>query len=388
MSNRASWALKPGHWIIIAICAALAGFVGWSNWAELDQVTRAPGRAIPYARVQIVQSEEGGAISAIHVREGDVVQAGDLLVELDTIKLESATEEARAKVAALESRMARIDAELFDRPLRFPASLDGYPDFTANQQQLFVRRNQSLASELNSLRSMADLQSQELALNEPLVETGDVARSEIIRMQRAIVETQGRISNLRASYVRDLQTEFTQTEEELVTARQVLTQREDSLRSASLIAPTDGIVKNVRLTTVGGVLRPGDEVLQIVPTGERLIVEAQVPPRDIAFLQTGQRARVNFDAFDSAVYGSGDGEVVYISPDTLSEQREDGSSNVYYRVNLEVDTSTMRPRRADEVIDLQPGMTATAEILTGSQTVWQYLTKPILKTTRQSLQEH
>ena len=380
-------ALKPAHWIIIAICATLACFIGWSHWAELDQVTRAPGKVIPYARVQIVQSEEGGAISAIHVREGNTVREGDLLVELDTVKLVASQQEARANVAALESRMARIDAELFDKPLRFPASLNDFPQFTANQRQLFLRRQQALSSELRNLRAMAELQSQELEMNQPLVETGDVARSEIIGMQRAIVETQGRISHLQSSNVRDLQAEFSQTEEELVSARQILAQREDSLRAASLFAPADGIVKNVRLTTIGGVLRPGDEVLQIVPTGERLIVEAQIPPRDIAFVEIGQRARVNFDAYDSAVYGSGEGDVVYISPDTLSEQREDGSANVYYRVNLEVDTDSMRPQRTDEVIDLQPGMTISAEILTGSQSVWEYITKPILKTTRQSMQE-
>ncbi len=379
--------LKPAHWIIIAIATALVGLIVWSQWAELDQVTRAPGKVVPFARVQIVQSEEGGAISAIHVREGDLVTAGELLVELDTVKLTASVEEARAKVAAMESRMSRIDAELFDKPLHFPESLNGYPEFTTNQRQLFARRQAALASELRSLRAMADLQQQELGLNQPLVDTGDVARSEIIRMQRAIVETEGRISNIQSNYIRDLQTEFAETEEELVASRQILAQREDSLRAASLTAPTDGIVKNVRLTTLGGVLRPGDEVLQIVPTGERLIVEAQVPPRDIAFVQTGQRARVNFDAFDSAVYGSGDGEVVFISPDTLSEQREDGSANVYYRVNLEVETDTMRPKRDSNVIDLQPGMTATAEILTGETTVWRYLTKPILKTTSQSLQE-
>lgn len=380
-------ALRPAHWIIIAISVSLVGFIAWAQWAELDQVTRAPGRVVPFARVQIVQSEEGGAISAINVREGDRVTRGQLLVELDTVQLRAGVEEARAQVAALESRMARIDAELFDKGLSFPPSLANYPEFTANQRQLYMRRRAALQSEVQSLRAMAELQEQELGLNRPLVETGDVARSEIIRMQRAIVETEGRISNIQAQYVRDLQTEFAQTEEELVAARQLLTQREDSLRAASLVAPTDGIVKNVRLTTVGGVLRPGDEVLQIVPTGEQLIVEAQVPPRDIAFVQTGQRARVNFDAYDSAVYGSGDGEVVYISPDTLSEQRQDGTTNTYYRVNLEVTTDTMRPRHDNEVIDLQPGMTATAEILTGSQTVWEYITKPILKTTRQSLQE-
>ncbi|MFB0610811.1 HlyD family efflux transporter periplasmic adaptor subunit [Aurantiacibacter poecillastricola] len=380
-------ALRPAHWIIIVIAATLIAFISWAQWAELDQVTRAPGRVVPFARVQIVQSEEGGAISAISVREGDMVQQGDLLVELDTVQLAAGVEEARAQVAALQSRMARIDAELFNKPLSFPASLAGFPEFTANQRQLFMRRQAAHAAELRALSNMAELQQEELDLNQPLVSTGDVAQSEIIRMERAIVETQGRISNIQAQYVRDLQTEFTQTEEELVAAQQQLTQREDSLRAASLVAPTDGIVKNVRLTTVGGVLRPGDEVLQIVPTGEQLIVEAQVPPRDIAFVQLGQRARVNFDAYDSAVYGSGDGEVVYISPDTLSEERDDGTVNTYYRVNLEVSTDTMNPRNAGETIDLQPGMTATAEILTGSQTVWEYITKPILKTTRQSLQE-
>lgn len=380
-------ALRPTHWIIVAICVTLIGFIGWANWAELDQVTRAQGRVVPFARVQVVQSEEGGAIREIFVREGDRVKAGQLLVELDPVQLAAGVEEARARVAALRSRMARIDAELFDKPLSFPASLADYPEFTSNQRQLFNRRRAALAAEIRSLRATAQLQQEELDLNLPLLETGDVARSEIIRMQRAIVETRGRISSTEAQYVRELQAEFTQTEEELAAAEQVLTQREDALGGTKLLAPTDGIVKYVRLTTVGGVLRPGDEVLQIVPTGERLIVEAQVPPRDIAFVEIGQQARVNFDAYDSAIYGSATGKVVYVSPDTLSEQGRDGQTNTYYRVNLEVEISSMRPRNPGERIDLQPGMTATVEILTGSQTVWEYLTKPLLKTTRQSLQE-
>lgn len=379
--------LRPAHWIIIVISATLIGFVAWASWAELDQVTRAPGKVVPFGRIQVVQSEEGGSISRIAVREGDRVVAGQLLVELDTIQLDSTVKEARARVAALRSRMARIDAELFDKPLSFPSSLSDYPEFTSNQRQLFVRRQAALAAELKSLFATANLQQQELDLNMPLVATGDVARSEIIRMERSIVETQGRASNIRAQYVRDLQMEFAETEEQLVAAEQTLAQREDSLRGAELLAPTDGIVKNVRLTTVGGVLRPGDEVLQIVPTGQKLIVEAKVPPRDIAFVSIGQKARVNFDAFDSAVYGSGDGKVVFISPDTISEEGPDGTVTSSYRVNLEVDTSKMRQRDGKGSIDLQPGMTATAEILTGSQTVWEYITKPILKTTRQSLQE-
>ncbi len=379
--------LRPAHWIIIAICAALTGFIAWAQWAELDQVTRAPGRVTTFDRVQVVQSKEGGAISAINVREGDTVEAGDVLVELDTIQLSASAEEVNARVAALQSRMARIDAELFDKPLRFPAELARYPEFTANQRQLFTRRKAALAAELRSLQATVRLQQEELDLNLPLVETGDVARAEIIRMRRAIVETKGGISNIRAQYVRDLQTEFAETEEELAAAQQIAAQREDSLSGATIVAPADGIVKNIRLSTVGGILRPGDEVMQIVPTGQKLIVEVKVPPRDIAFINSGQQARISFDAFDSSVYGTADGTVTYISPDTLSDEAQDGSVNTYYRVDLEVDTSTMRRRFVDEAGDLQPGMTATAEILTGSQTVWEYLTKPILKTTRQSLQE-
>ncbi len=379
--------LRPAHWIIIVICAALVGFIMWAQWAELDQVTRAPGKVVTFDRIQVVQSEEGGAISKILVREGDRVTAGQPLVELDTVQLDAGAQEVSARVAALRSRMARIDAELFNKPLVFPAGLANYPEFTANQRQLFARRQAALSAELRSLEATAGLQQQELNLNLPLVDTGDVARSEIIRMRREIVETRGRISNIRAQYVRDLQTEFADTEEELAASTQVLTQREDSLRAAVLVAPADGIVKNVRLTTLGGILRPGDEVLQIVPTGQRLIVEAKVPPRDIAFVTIGQKARVNFDAFDNSIYGSGEGRVVYISPDTLSEEGPDGSASTYYRVNLEVDTRGMQSRFADEGVELQPGMTATAEILTGAQTVWEYLTKPITKTTRQSLQE-
>ncbi|WP_299193909.1 HlyD family efflux transporter periplasmic adaptor subunit [uncultured Erythrobacter sp.] len=379
--------LRPASLIIITISVLLVGFIGWAHWAELDQVTRAPGKVVPFARVQIVQSEQDGAISTIAVREGETVSAGQLLVELDAVQLEARLREERLQVAALESRMARINAELFDRALTFPQSLADFPEFTANQRQLFQRRRAALRSEVATLTELANLQQQELDLNLPLLETGDVARSEIIRMQRTVVETRGRISNVRSDYIRDLQTEFAQTEEELATSRQQLARAEDSLRAATLRAPTDGVVKNVRFTTIGGVVRAGEEVLQIVPVGERLIIETRVPPRDIAFVKVGQSARVNFEAYDNAIYGSATGNVVFVSPDTITEQAEDGSSDTYYRVNLEVDTASMREVPGRELISLQPGMTATAEILTGKSTVWAYLTKPILRTVSDSMQE-
>ena len=379
--------LRPAGLIILAISATILGFIGWSLWAELDQVARAPGRVVPFARVQVVQSEQDGAIARIAVREGARVKAGDLLIALDTVQLEAAVREARLKVAAYESRMARITAELYGKPLAFPDTLRDFPEFTANQRQLYTQRRASLDGELATLRDLARLQQQELDLNQPLLATGDVARSEIIAMRQRVVETEGRISALRAQYFRELQDEFTGTEEQLAAAREQLARAEDSLAAASLKAPTDGIVKNVRVTTIGGVVRAGEEVLQIVPAGQKLIVESRVAPRDIAYVKVGQRARVNFDAYDNAVYGSADGKVVFVSPDTIVETAQDGSSEAYYRVNLEVDTATMKQDGGSVAIDLQPGMTTTAEILTGKTTVWNYLTKPIFKTVSQSMQE-
>ena len=379
--------MRPATMIILVIGLVVTGFVVWSQWAELDQVTRAPGKVVPFSRVQIVQSEQDGAIANIAVREGEAVEAGQTLIELDRVQLEAGLREARVKVAALETRMARINAELYDRPLSFPASVSGYPEFMANQRQLYQRRRRALNDELRTLENLADLQRQELELSEPLLETGDVARSEIIRMQRQVVETQGRISKVRSDHARDLQTEFAQTDEELASAREILARADDRLRASALTAPAAGIVKNVRFNTIGGFVRAGEEVLQIVPMGEKLIVEARVPPRDIAFVKSGQRARVNFDAYDNAIYGSADGTVVFISPDTLTEQSQDGSSETYYRVNLEVDTAPMIEIEGREPINLQAGMTATAEILTGESTVWNYITKPILKTVSDSLQE-
>ncbi len=379
--------LRPAGLIIMTISAAIIGFIGWSLWAELDQVARAPGRVVPFARVQIVQSEQDGAIARIAVREGARVKAGDLLIALDRVQLEAAVREARLTVAAFESRMARISAELYKRPLSFPASLAEFPEFTANQRQLYVQRRASLDGEIATLRNLAQLQQQELDLNLPLLDTGDVARSEIIGMRQRVVETEGRITTLRSQYVRELQDEFTSTEEQLAAAREQLARAEDSLAATVLTAPTDGIVKNVRITTIGGVVRAGEEVLQIVPAGQRLIVETRVAPRDIAFVKVGQSARVNFDAFDNAVYGSATGKVAFISPDTIVETAQDGSTEAFYRVNLEVDIATMRLDGGSVPVDLQPGMTATAEILTGKTTVWTYLTKPIFKTVSQSMQE-
>ena len=372
--------------LIVGIIAFLVLAITWAVWAELDQVSRAQGQVIPTGRVQVIQSTDGGQITRILVREGDQVKKGQLLVELDQIKLRAAVGEAQGKVASLMSSMARINAELFERPLVFPPEVQGFPEFVNNQSMLYQKRRQALNDQLNSLRQMLALMQQELTMNLPLLEQGDVSRADVLRLQRGVSDIQSQIVNVRNKYLQDLQAEYTKTEEDLVTAREVLAQRSDSLKDTQIHASVDGIVKNIKITTIGGVLRPSDEVLTIVPTGEELILEVKMPPADIAYVKPGQEANVKFDAYDSSIYGSAMGKVTYISPDTLSEQRPTGEY-VYYRVHIGVDTRRMKPHRRGERIAIQPGMTATAEVLTGSNTVWQYLTKPINKTLSEAMTE-
>ncbi len=365
---------------------ALAAFVGWATYAQIDQVSRASGQVIPAGRVQIIQSADGGVIGAINVREGDRVRKGQVLVLLDRVKIAAAVDEGRAKVAALKAMKARIEAELFDRALTFPAELKDYPEFTSNQRELFAKRRAAQAQDIAALQGMLRLVREELSMNRPLLAMGDVSRSEVLRLERSVTEIEAQIAGRRNKYLQDLQADYAKADEDLVTAQQTLTQREASLADTQLAAPADGIVKNVRLTTIGGVLRPGDEVLEIVPTGDELIVEAKVSPSDIAYVHLGQEASVKFDAYDSSIYGSAVGRVSYISPDTLSETRPGSPADqTFYRVHIKVDTRSMRQLAGK--VQVQPGMTATSEIITGHNTVLKYLLKPIIKTLDQSMGE-
>lgn len=382
---RSRW-LNQYSMVIMGILVFFALAIAWSFWAELDQVTRAPGQVIPTGRIQVIQSTDGGQIEKILVREGDIVRKNQLLVELDEVKLSASVGEAQGKVASLMSAMARINAELFDRPLAFPNEVQAFPVFVANQSMLYTKRRQALQDQLSALREMLGLMKQELNMNLPLLEQGDVSRSDVLRLQRSVSDIESQMVNVRNKYLQDLQAEYTKTEEDLVTAREVLAQRSDALKDTKIRAPVNGIVKNIRLTTVGGVLRPSDEVMSIVPTGDELILEVKMPPKDIAYVRVGQPASVKFDTYDSSIYGSAAGKVDYISPDTLSEQGPDGDL-VYYRVHIKVDTRRMKPHLPGEKIEIQPGMTATAEIQTGKNTVWRYLTKPINKTVGEAMTE-
>ncbi len=278
---------------------------------------------------------------------------------------------------------------MFGRPLQLPPELAPYPAFVANQTELFQRRQNALKAEVSSLEDSLRLVREELKLSMPLLQTGDIGKAEIIRLQRQVAEISGNITNRRNKYFQDAQAEMTKAEEDLATQEQVLSERETVFERTELKAPNDGLVKKIFLTTPGAKVRPGETVMELVPTDSALIVEAKLKPADIAFIRPGLPATIKLDTYDYSIYGTLDGEVSYISPDALTEDTRSGEI-IYYRVHIRIDSKTLDERNNNsrkKPIEIQPGLTASVDIRTGSKTVLTYLTKPVTKTLSESFGE-
>ncbi|NCV85274.1 MAG: HlyD family efflux transporter periplasmic adaptor subunit [Oxalobacteraceae bacterium] len=364
---------------------ALICFLVWASQAELEQITRAPGQIIASGRTQVIQASDGGVLQALLVKEGDTVERGQVLALLDRQKLRAAYQETRSRELALRATVARLNAEIVGNEPAFPADTEGYPQFRANQLALLQKRRASINEETASLRKLLELAQRELAMTAPLVSTGDVSQADVLKLERQVADLQAQITNRQNKYMQDTQADLSRAEEELAGVQQMLAQRADLLSRTELRAPMRGVVKNIRMTTIGGTLKPTEELMQIVPIENELMVEARIRPTDIAFIHTGQTASVKIDAYDYTLYGWLEGKVSYLSPDTLTEDLKQGEQ-AYYRLQVRADDKRFA-RHAKQAIQLQPGMTVTVEIKTGKNTVLRYLAKPIVKTMREAMVE-
>ena len=360
-------------------------FLVWAYFAKLDQVTRAPGSVIASSRTQVIQSQDGGILEALLVKEGDSVKAGQVLAKIEKTKAETAYLEMRAKAVGLAATAARLKAEVYGGEPKFSKDIKGYPEFRINQLSLFAKRSAALNEDLDALLKMQSLIQQELEMNQPLLKSGDVSRTEVLRLQRQLAEIKSQITNRRNKYFQDAQAELSKTEEDLESVQQTLAQRKGLLEQTELRAPVHGVVKNVRITTQGGVIRPGDEVMNIVPIEDDLLIEAKVSPSDIAFLKIGQSATVKIDSYDYTVYGTLPGRLSFISADTMNENLRP-EEKPYYRVQIQTSGRQFANKPATN-IEIIPGMTATVEIKTGQKTVLAYLLKPLVKTVNESFGE-
>lgn len=360
-------------------------FVAWAAYAEIDQVTRATGQVIASSRSQVIQASEGGVVERMLVKEGMAVARGELLVVLDATRSEAAYLETRAKAYALRAQVARLRAEVYGGEPQFGAELAAYPRLVEAQRLLFQKRQTAIREDLAALQNNLDLAREELAMNEPLLRTGDISVADVIRLKRMVAEVASQIVTRRNRYFQDAQADLARAEEELASVSQAVAQRKDALDRTELRAPVAGVVKNVRLTTLGAVVKPGEEVMQIVPSDDDLVVEARVRPQDVAHLKPGLPATVKIDAYDYTLYGALQGTLTYLSPDTLSEDIRP-NEQPYYRVQVKTAGRQFKGR-PDQDLNIQPGMTAMVEIHTGENTVLRYLTKPVIKTVSEALRE-
>ncbi len=380
--GESAFMLHLGAWGSILVVGL---FLAWAYYAEIDQITRAQGQIIPSSRTQIIQAPDGGVIEKLLVREGAEVDRGELLVRFDQTKAEASYREAEFKVAGLSATVARLRSEVFGGEPIFKAETMQFPEFRQNQTDLLRKRREGLDQEIRAIERMKVLAQRELDMTKPLLKTGDVSMAEVLRLERLVAEQEGQITNRKNKYQQDSQSELNKLEEDLAGAKESLIQRKNLLDNTELRAPVNGTVKNVRVTTRGGVLRPGDELMQIVPVDDALIVEAKVKPSDVAFLKPDQDVVIKIDAYDYTIYGSLEGKLSYISADTLNEDVKQGEQ-AYYRVQVKTESPRFN-RRPNENLQLQPGMTATIEIKTGGNTVLKYLLKPVIKTLNESLGE-
>lgn len=368
---RATWALY------LMLCF-VAGAIVWAAVARVDEVTRAEGKVVPDGREQIIASLEGGILSKLIVREGMLVEQGQELVQLDPTRVEAQQNEGQAKRQALMGTLARLVAESTGRPLRFPDELRGADAVIDGETEAFAARRLALEEAVGVTRRSLGLLQRELNMAERMASRGLMSEVEVMRLRRQANDLQLQIQERINRFRQEASTEMLKVRTELAQIEEQMVVKQDVLRRTVLRSPVRGMVKNIKLGTEGGVVPAGATIMEIVPVGARVLVEARIKPSDIGFVKVGSPAEVKLAAYDYYTYGGLKGTIEYISPDALGEEsRTAAQDNTYYRALIRSDVSTLKAK--GKPLQVIPGMTASIDIRTGERSVLQFLLKPVLK---------
>lgn len=374
------WA--TGLTLLLALC--------WASWFELDEITRGQGKVIPTSREQVIQSLDSGVLSELLVREGSVVEKDQVLLRIDDARSGAVYREAHEKYLALSALAARLKAEAYGTALVFPPELNSEPALMKQELQAFNARKRALSESLRAIDGSLNAVSRELTITEPLVRQGVMSEVELLRLNRQKSELLGQRAERQNRYLTDANNELVRVASELSQTKESASAREDAFLRTTIKSPMKGIVKNVQITTVGGVVQAGQPILEIVPTEDEMLVEAYVKPSEVAFLKIGQAAVVKLTAYDFNKYGGLDGVLEHVSPDTLRDEKQRRPGNPVeleeglYRIIVRVKQTT--DLRNGLRLTPSPGMTASVEIRTGYKTVLEYIFRP-LQNVSQALRE-
>ena len=369
---------------IITLSVLLFILLGvWAWFGTLDEVSTGTGKVVPSSREQVLQSLDGGIVTELLVHEGDKVQAGQVVARLDPTRSQSNVGESTARYRASLASSVRLNAEVNDLPLVFPDSLKAWPELTASEMRLYKSRRAQLNDSASDIQDALVSVNKELGITQRLAKSGAASNVEVLRLQRQKSDLQLKITDLRSQYYVQAREALSKANAEVDMLSAVIKGREDSVSRMTVRSPMRGIVKNIQVTTIGGVIPPNGEMMEIVPLDDHLLIEARLSPRDIAFIHPGQRALVKVTAYDYAIYGGLEGEVETISPDTIQDKVK--PEIVYYRVFIRTQQDYL-VNKAGHHFSISPGMVATVDIKTGQKTIVDYLIKPFNRA-REALRE-
>ncbi|MBT8154102.1 HlyD family efflux transporter periplasmic adaptor subunit [Epibacterium ulvae] len=364
--------------IIYLAAGAVLVFLIWAAFAWIDEIVRADGEVVSSSRSQIIQNLEGGILAELYVRQGDTVEAGQILAKLQDTRFQTTADDLQDQIDALEIKQYRLEAEAsgayeFDVS---PSLQQRSPNILASERALLRARQADFNSRRDSAKKILDQLREELANMERLHKQRIVALIEVNNAKKAVTDAEAKYNDIGTQAELQLAEEYSLTLQTLTSHQQELRIASDQLSRTVITSPMQGVVNNMAVTTIGGVIRPGDEIFEIIPLGEELFVEARVKPENIASVQPGQVATIKLSAYDYTIYGALKGKVDFVSADTFEDDRNP-RVEPYYRVTVKVDRSSFTERQRD--IEIRPGMRAIAELQTGSKTVLQYLLKPLYK---------
>jgi len=397
----------------------------WASFATLDEVTRGSGKTIPSSHIQVIQNLEGGILAEILVQEGDTVEKGQALLQLDAVRFASSFNETKLTYFELLATVASLTAEVNNTDMKLSDEvIKDHPDIVTAAQRLLASRQKKLnvnarilqqqlkqkEQEMVELKAKAaqiyrshQLLAEELKMSEPLVSEGAMSKVELLRLKRSVNdlrgeltstrlsipriqasldEAKGKLSELKVRFHTDALEQLKEAKAELDRTSETVLALEDRVTRTRVVSPVKGTIKQLKITTIGGVIQPGMDLVEIVPLDDQLLIEAEVRPADIAFLRPGQKAMVKLTAYDFSIYGGLEAKLEHISADTIVN-KEDGKS--YYLIRLRTDKSYLEKNL--EKLNIIAGMTADVDILTGKKTVLDYILKPILKTKERALKE-
>ena len=364
----------------------------WAGFSSLDEITRGQGKIIPSSREQVIQSLDSGVLREMLVREGDMVEKDQVLLQMDDARSGAGYREANEKYLALLAIASRLRAEANNTDLAFPEELKDEPQLKAQETQAYKARKHALRESLQAVDASLAAITREIELTAPLVKGGVMSEVELLRLKRQQAELMGQRAERKNRYLTDANNELTRVSSDLSQTKENASAREDAYLHTTIKSPMKGVVKNVQVTTLGGVIQAGQPILEIVPTEDEMLVEAYVKPSEVAFLKVGQKAVVKLTSYDFNKYGGLDGELEHLSPDTMKDerqQRKPGGTPAdmeegYYRILVRIKDANQV--RKGVKMEPTPGMTASVEIRTGQKTVLEYLFRP-LQNVSQALRE-